>query len=378
MNPKRLTLIATALFALFSLLIIQFYKLQIKEHDKWMRVATSQHASVVHENFRRGVFYSNTGMKKGHVEDPMPLACDILKFHLFADPFVIPQKFLEEIAKELEGLLHLPKENFYSELSKTKSRSRELATFLTREEKMTIEHWWGPFARKRQIPSNSLYFVKDYQRVHPFGKLLGQVLHTVRDKRNLSNMEAIATGGLELYFDAALKGHMGKKIVMRTPRQQIETREVIEEVCHGSDVYLTINHFLQSIAEDELEIGVKKVGGKGGFAVMMDPYSGQILAMAQYPFFNPDEYATYYNDPERIDATIIKPVSHGFEPGSTMKAITVAIALMARLLFLIPKSQCDAIMKRFQAGDLLKMSSGISILIWRWPFSAHQMFTLQG
>jgi cell division protein FtsI (penicillin-binding protein 3) len=326
---RRLMLLASILFVLFSLLIVQFYKLQIKEHDKWVKVATSQHATVIHENFKRGVLYSNTTLKKGHKEESVALALDILKFHLFADPFVIAPKYREAIGSKIASLIGQSHQAILENLSKEKSRSRELALFLSQEEKLAIEHWWHLFSKENRIPSNALFFIKDYQRVHPFGKLLGQVLHTVRDKRNLSNMQAIATGGLELYFDAILKGQMGKRIVVRSPKQQIETKEVISPVCHGSDVYLTINHFLQSIAEDELEIGVKKVGAKAGFAVMMDPWTGEILAMAQYPFFNPDEYADYYNEPSKIENTSIKPVSQGFEPGSTMKAVTAAIALMA-------------------------------------------------
>lgn len=327
----RLLAVSSILFVFFSLLIIQFYKIQIKEHKQWEKVAFSQHASVVVENFRRGVVYANPAAKKGHIEEPTPLAYDLLKFHLFADPFVIPKKYTEQIGEKINQLLHLEgvdKEGVSQALSKEKSRSRELVPFLSREQKALIEHWWGPFAKEKKIASNALYFVADYKRVHPFGKLLGQVLHTVRDKK-ASGAEAVATGGLELYFDPVLKGHLGKKIVMRTPRQQMETKEVLSSVCHGSDIYLTINHFLQSITEDELEAGVKKVGAKGGFAIMMDPFTGEILAMAEYPFFNPDEYALYYNDPELLGQTSIKSVSYGFEPGSTMKAITATIALMA-------------------------------------------------
>ncbi len=121
---------------------------------------------------------------------------------------------------------------------------------------------------------------------------------------------------------------MGKRRLMRSPRNSLETGEIIALPENGADVYLTINHYLQAITEEELAKGVKKAKAKGGWAVMMEPRTGEILAMAQYPFFDPRDYTAYFNDPLLIEHSRPKTITDAYEPGSIMKPITVAIALL--------------------------------------------------
>ena len=325
---QRILFVAFGLIALFSGLIVKFFHIQVLDHKKWVAKANLQHQTVVTDNFKRGVFYSNTSVKVGHEEKPKPLAYDVLKYHLFVDPISIPAEHHEPICDMLATFTHVDKSELMTQFGK-KSRSRKLVKWLSSDQKITLENWFKGYARRTKLASNGLFFVRDYKRVYPFGKLLGQVLHTVREERNEVTSQAIPTGGLEVYFDQILRGKKGKKLILRSPRQQLETMEILEPVQNGLDVYLTINHYLQAICEQELEKGVRKVKGAGGTAIIMDPHSGEIYAMAQYPFFNPEEYKTFYNDPEKISSTSIKNISDCYEPGSTMKAITVAIALMA-------------------------------------------------
>ncbi len=71
---------------------------------------------------------------------------------------------------------------------------------------------------------------------------------------------------------------------MRSPRSAFEIGEVIEPPQNGADIHLTINHVIQAIAEEELARGVKKAKAKGGWAVMMDPKTGEILALLSIHF----------------------------------------------------------------------------------------------
>jgi len=201
--------------------------------------------------------------------------------------------------------------------------------WLDRDTRDTITKWWFPYAKKHKIARNALFFVSDYQRSYPFGKLLGQVLHTVQNNKDEASQQAVPTGGLELRFHNLLKGKQGKRRLMRSPRNAIETGEIIALPEHGADIYLTINHYIQAIAEEELAIGVKKCKAKSGWAVMMNPRTGEILAMAQYPFFHPPEYQFYFNDPEMIEHTKVKAITDANEPGSVMKPITLAVGLLA-------------------------------------------------
>jgi len=330
-DRKRLVGIALGIFAMFSVLIYKFFYIQIIDGEKWSAVAKRQHFFVVQEPFQRGIFYSNTSVKKGHLERPHPFVLDIEKYHLFIDPVSIDIEHRDTITNFLITQLDLSSKEliiFRSHFNK-KSRSRKLAMWLDREKRDQILDWWQPYARKHKIARNALYFVADYQRSYPFGKLLGQVLHTVQNQKDEITKQALPTGGLELALNSYLKGRLGKRLLKRSPRHFFETGKVITSPENGADVYLTINHTLQAIAEEEIEKGVKKCDAKGGWAVMMDPHTGEILALAQYPFFYPMDYRKYFNDVDLIDHTRCKPLTDAPEPGSVVKPLTLAIVLKA-------------------------------------------------
>jgi cell division protein FtsI (penicillin-binding protein 3) len=328
---SRLLWVALFVFILFSFLIAQFYMVQIIEGEKWLRQAQKQHFFIVKEPFVRGTFYSNTSIKKGHPIKPQPFVIDVPKYHLYVDPESIAARFREEVAQTLIGQLNLSVDehlNFRQQFDK-QSRSRKLAMWLDKETHQAIQRWWSSYSKQYKIPRNALFFVKDYQRSYPFGKLLGQVLHTIQNHKDEKTNQALPTGGLELYFNHYLKGKQGKRRLLRSPKNSFETGEVITYPEHGADVYLTINHYLQAIVEEELEKGVNKCKAKGGWAAMMDPRTGEILALAQYPFFNPADYQLYFNDPQLIEHTKVKAITDANEPGSVFKPFTIAIALKA-------------------------------------------------
>lgn len=330
-DRKRLVCITLLLFSLLALLIVQFYRIQIIQGEKWSEKARRQHFFVVKEPAHRGTIYSNSSIKTGHPESPQKLVVDIQRFHLYIDPESIPEKHRDQIAAELVRILQLKgkeKTTLRAHFNR-KTRSRKLAMWLDAETRASIMEWWTPYAQKRKIVRNALYFVSDYQRSYPYGKLLGNVLHTVQNQKDEAAQRALPTGGLELYFDSFLKGKEGKRRLMRSPRNEFEKGEVLSPPEDGADIYLTINHCLQAIVEEELTKGAKKTKAKGAWAVMMDPFTGEILALAQYPFFLPSDYKTYFNDPNLIEHARIKPVTDANEYGSVIKPITACIALLA-------------------------------------------------
>lgn len=328
---RRLLWIALFIFILFSLLIIQFYNIQILEGEKWASQAQKQHFFIVKEPFIRGTFYSNPFIKQKHPGKPQPFVIDVPKFHLYVDPESIPTALKEEVANDLMSMidLSLAEKLAFREQFDKPSRSRKLAMWLDKEAHQTIQKWWQAYARKYKVPRNALFFVKDYQRSYPFGKLLGPVLHTIQNQKDENTHQAHPTGGLELYFNKYLQGKQGKRRLMRSPRNSLETGEVITYPEHGADIYLTINPCLQAIAEEEVEKGVKKCKAKAGWAAMMDPRTGEILALAQYPFFNLTDYQQFFNEPDLIEHTKVKAVTDANEPGSVFKPFTLAIALKA-------------------------------------------------
>ncbi len=328
---KRLIILAGTVFLLFSVLLVQFYRLQILEHTKWEKKARMQHYFVVTEPAIRGTFWANTGLKKGHPETDQKLAVDIRKYHLHIDAKSIPEEYRLQIAQTLKALSspnpHEAK-RFFEQFGKM-SRDRKLVTWLDEDKKQAILAWWRPYAKERKIASNAIFFVPDHLRSHPFGKLLGQVLHTVQLQKNEQTGSCIPTGGLEFSCNKYIAGKNGKRRLMRSPRHSLEIQQIIREPEHGADCYLTINHCLQAIAEEEIEKGVKSAQAKSGWAMIMDPYTGELYAMAQYPYFFPDQYPLYFNNKALMEHAKIKMITDANEPGSTIKPITVAIALAA-------------------------------------------------
>ena len=126
---KRLLWVAIFIFALFSLLIARFFHIQIVEGKKWLAISERQHFITVRETFKRGVFYSNTSIKKGHPSVLLPFVIDVPKFHLFVDTQSVPSQLRDEISENLIARLELTIEerlNLRSHFDK-RSRSRKLA-----------------------------------------------------------------------------------------------------------------------------------------------------------------------------------------------------------------------------------------------------------
>ncbi len=327
-DKTRVIWLAIFVICLFSVLVAQFFTIQVINGDYWSEKARRQHYFFVEEPFIRGTFYSNPSIKKGHPEKPYRFVADVQKFHLHADPDSIPESVRGQLAESLASLLELPIDGIREHLGK-KSRDRLLAMWLGPDKKDAVLSWWKEFAKERGIVRNALFFVSDYQRSYPFGKMLGQILHTVQNRRDDKTKQAIPTGGLELSLNSYLQGKLGKRLLMRSPRHSMEWGEIAMPPENGADVYLTINHYLQAVAEEELEKGVKKSGAKGGWAVMMDPHTGEILALAQYPFFYPPQYRDYFNDPDLTPDTRARALTDALEPGSILKPFAILTAFMA-------------------------------------------------
>ena len=310
---------------------MQFFILQVVQHKKWSLIASKQHYFVVKEPFRRGTFFSNTSIQLLPPDHKVAFAIDVPLYHLYADVKTISRENVREICEQILKILSpsvkeavkLPGEFL------KKSRSRRLVSWVDENQKEHFLSWWRRFSKEQKIASNALYFLEDFKRFHPMGHLLGQVLHTVQDRRDENTLKAYPTGGLELSLNGFLEGSVGFRRLMRSPRNSLETGTVLKKPVHGADIELTINHCVQAIAEEELEKAVLRHKAKGGVVVMVSPKTGEILALAQYPFFHPDTYSEYFNNAQKIENSKMKAAYDVNEPGSPMKALTMAIALKA-------------------------------------------------
>ncbi len=163
-----------------------------------------------------------------------------------------------------------------------------------------------------------IFTMKEPKRVYPAGSLAAQVLGFVR----VSDNEPLE--GLELRYDEILAGIPGEQIVERDPSGAAipQAELVITPAQPGGDLVLTIDRGIQFAAEEALGRTVEDVGAAAGSVIVLDPETGEILAMANYPTFDPNDVANA--DPVAFRN---RAVTDKFEPGSTLKLITVAAAL---------------------------------------------------
>lgn len=165
---------------------------------------------------------------------------------------------------------------------------------------------------------DGVHFEKENKRVYPAGTLAAHVLGFVRESDN----EPLE--GVELGFDGILSGVDGERFVERdnSGRAIPQGHYLLTPAVPGADLVLTIDREIQFAAETALRDAVIASGAKSGTAVVLDPKTGGVLAMAVYPSFDPNDRSGVPLETFRNRA-----VTDQFEPGSTLKLVTVAAAL---------------------------------------------------
>ncbi|GAB2502413.1 penicillin-binding protein 2 [Lysobacter humi (ex Lee et al. 2017)] len=162
---------------------------------------------------------------------------------------------------------------------------------------------------------------REYRRFYPQGEALAHVL-------GFTNIDDEGQEGLELAFDEWLRGKPGTKRVIRDGQGRIvESVDLVRPAQAGHDLTLTIDRRIQFLAHRELRNAILRHGASSGSIVVLDVASGEVLAMTNLPTFNPNAIGTAPRDAHRNRA-----VTDVFEPGSTMKPITVAAAMKAGLV----------------------------------------------
>ena len=207
-------------------------------------------------------------------------------------------------------------ENFKSELDKElqarKKKSKE-------------------FKEEVQPCLDAFYLIPEARRYYPHRSLAGPILGFV-------NADGRGAEGLERYFDENIYGKPLKCMNIMDARGHIviSSEKELTEQSAGDNLILSIDRTLQYIAEKELQQGVEKWHARGGFALVVSPQTGEILAMAQEPGFDPNFYNKYTKDFYQN-----RNVTVAIEPGSTFKIFTVAAALDAKVVKPTDRYNCE-------------------------------------
>lgn len=299
---KRRLAIAAAAFLVWSAAIeARLIYFQVVEHQSLVAAAERQQSRTIEAPAKRGEILDRHGRL---------LAYSVDADTIYAVPSEIDNPQRAAIA--LCGALDDCKKDERAALTE-RLRSRRYFVYVRRQ--ATPEQ----ARRIAALDLEGIGFMKENRRYYPNRELAAHLLGYV-------GVDNAGLSGIEGRYDDLIGGEPGKVLVQTDARRHAFSSSVSPATA-GDTLELTIDLTLQHIAERELKAGVEWAGARGGSAVVIDPATGEILAMASYPSFNPNAYGESKEDARRNRA-----IQDLYEPGSTFKIITASAALEEKVI----------------------------------------------
>ena len=292
-NPRLRWLVVWVLAVVWMVAVLaRLGYLQLVCYSEYLAKAQHQQQRIFEISPKRGAIYDRKGRE---------LAVSIPMDSVFADPAEITDAGM--VAQLLSRVLGVPSEDLETKIQEARTPVR-LARKLSPENVQRID----------AMNLRGVFFQKENRRVYPQGELAAHVLgHVDVDEKGM--------GGVEYSLDKLIRGRPGKMMVMADGRRRwYDRRETAADP--GASVTLTIDETIQYIAEKELARAIEQTHAKAGSVVVQDPNTGELLAVANWPTFDPNDAGTY-SDEDRMD----RAVSAAYEPGSIFKVITVTGAI---------------------------------------------------
>lgn len=299
----RIKIILIVIIFLFILIISKVFYIQVISYKKLNKYANSLWSRNLPIEASRGIIYDRNGVV---------LADNLTTTSLVFIPNQIENK--EETARKISEILGTSYEDMLSHVSKKTSIER------VHPEGRRLDFETSDKIAALKLPG--VYLVKESKRNYPFDTYLSHTLGFVGiDNQGLS--------GLELMYNDYLTGSYGAiKYYSDAKGTRLNLSEIYEQPQDGVNMTLTINNNLQTSLERELDNAMKKYNPDQALGIVMDPNSGEILALSSRPNFSPNEYQNY--TVEEINRNL--PIWATYEPGSTFKIITLATALEEKVV----------------------------------------------
>lgn len=292
-----------ALLILVAILVLlRLFYLQVIRYDYYSKAALSKQLKEYEIAADRGLILAHDG------NSTTPLVLNETKYTLFADPLFV--KDIPAAASALHSVIGGDQADLEKKI-RTNSRYVVLAKKLEKSQKQKIDDLKLKGIGTREVPV----------RTYPQSSLAAQLLGFVDD-------EGVGKYGIEQALDQNLKGTPGQlKAITDAQGVPLASNKdnIIKDPKQGETLLLTINVGIQKRLEDILKQGLDTAKSGSGSALIMDPYSGAIKAMANYPSYNPAEFFKIDQKDHAVftNATVSEPL----EVGSTMKPLTAAAAI---------------------------------------------------
>ena len=304
----RMLSVSMLLMALGVVLLVRIWTLQVTQHEWLGGLAKEQYLKKITLEPMRGAMLDRTGE---------PLAVSVMTDSVFVMPKEIRAR--DQIVKELAEALSLETSSVRAKLS-----NRKHFTWIKRR----ISPQESAQIKKRNL--EGVHLTRESRRYYPARELAASVIGFAGDGRGLE--------GLELMFDGRLKGSTLLAHGLRDAHGRIlfsQSMDVPEHL-EGTRLVLTLDLTIQEIVEAELERAVVESKARMGIVIVMDPSTGEILALANSPSFNPNTYWKF--DPWRYRN---RALTDCFEPGSTMKVFSLASALQSKTIRTNDRIDCE-------------------------------------
>ena len=290
---KRIKIVGVLMFFIFLIIIIRIFYIEVFSQSRLDELANSLWSRNLPILADRGKITDRNGVV---------LADNITTTSLVVVPVQIKNK--EEVAKNLASILNTDYLNIYSHLTKHTSIER------IHPEGRRLSY---DVAEKiRVLNYDGVYLLKESKRYYPYKEMLSHVIGYVGiDNQGLS--------GIELLYDKYLKGTDGGiKYYSDGKGLRLNMSEVYDTPVSGNNIALTIDVRVQEAIERELDNVVTKYNPENALIMVMNPNTGEIIAMSSRPNFDPNNYQSY--DIEAINRNL--PIWMSYEPGSTFKNVT--------------------------------------------------------
>lgn len=305
---KRIEAVYFIIIAVLVIFVLRLIFMQVIQYSFYKKHAERQQLETIKQQIGRGTIYTSDNKK---------IAVSVKTFAVSANPKQI--KNITEIADYLSKQLGLSRHTIMNKLSLKKK-------FVYLARKVDSEKAAAIIARNL----TGIYMEPEEKRYYPLHETGANLV-------GFTGLDNTGLEGIEESFEKYLCGKRGSMVIRKDAKGQPIITDVVSvkkgEV--GADLYLTIDSNIQYYAQQELKTAVEKYKAKTGMIVSMNPNTGAIYAMANYPYFDPNNFDKYA--PEIRKNRVVTDV---FEPGSTFKIFTMSAILKDRPSVYTEKVHC--------------------------------------
>lgn len=297
----RVQIIYTILIIIGAVFIVRLFYLQVIKHNYYQQAAYNDQLKQYQLPAQRGMILANSGGQT------VPLVLNETLYNLFADPTQV--KNIDSEASSIQKVIGGDSSTYAQEMRKSNTQYVVMVQKLTQSQYDQINN----------LSLTGIGMQPENYRIYPDGSLASQLLGFVNGNNQ-------GQYGIEQALNGVLAGTDGQvKAVTDANGVPLvgNKNNIIKNPVNGSNVTLTINLPIQQQLEQVLQSGLKTANSSSGSALIMNPNNGNIVAMANYPTYDPSNYGNVSDPAVYQNATVDSPL----EVGSIMKTLTVSAAL---------------------------------------------------